>query len=265
MRTGRFSQVGTATRIIVRLHPLVIYLDSLLQLRFNRSDDFLSSCPSRVQATPLSCQSSVPTTSENSRVIRRQSLDFNCVCTNGTRSFAWRYARQQCTATAQRWSQCLVRNCPEWPQLVCTWSAARVQLPRRPFLSHHSFKRSGTAAFEIAGRCMMRLVTSCIKGRSPRTSAGATLLRAFSVVRAYGQSTSWSTWVSPANCRVESNLHKNQTQRFCTLGQLEFHFVLLANSSSIGQPSLVQFASPMEMQCCTSVCADRNLPLLPMY
>ena len=86
----------------MRLHPLVIDLDSLFQLRFKRFDNFLSSSPSRDQATPPCCRSSVPTTSEKSRMIRRQSLDVICACINGTKSFARRYARQQCTATVQR-------------------------------------------------------------------------------------------------------------------------------------------------------------------
>ena len=46
--------------------------------------NFLSSSPSRVQATPLSCRSSVPKTSENARMVRRQFLDFNCACIKGT-------------------------------------------------------------------------------------------------------------------------------------------------------------------------------------
>ena len=70
---------------------------------------------------------------------------------------------------------------------------SRAQLPRRscaqrPSATLEAIKRSDTAAFEIAGRCMMRLVPSSITRRSPRTPTGATLLTAFSVVHADGPS-----------------------------------------------------------------------------
>ena len=54
-RTGRFSQVETATGITRATSPTGD-LSRLLQLRFNRFDDFFSNSPSRVQATPLSCR-----------------------------------------------------------------------------------------------------------------------------------------------------------------------------------------------------------------
>ena len=46
---------------------------------------FFSSSPRRVQATPRTCRSSAPTTSENARMARRQSVDFSCACIKVTK------------------------------------------------------------------------------------------------------------------------------------------------------------------------------------
>ena len=62
-------------------------------------------------------------------------------------------------------------------------------LSSRPSATSEAITRSDSAAFESAGRCMMRLVTSCITGKRPQTPAGATLQRAFNGVHADGQST----------------------------------------------------------------------------
>ena len=82
--------------------------------------------------------------------------------------------------------------------------------------------RADSTAFESTRRFMMRLVASCITERHPRTSAGATLLRAFNGVHADGQSTSRRPWPRAANRREESILHKDLPLRFCSHEQLEF-------------------------------------------
>ena len=65
---------------------------------------------------------------------------------------------------------------------------------------------------------MMRFVTSCITGRSPQTSAGATLLRAFSVVLADGP-----TWASRS--QSQSGVQPSQKPNSAI-------FVLVTNLSS---------------------------------
>ena len=87
------------------------------------------------------------------------------------------------------------------------------------FRSHHPCRFN---SFESTGRFIMRLVTSCITGRHPRTPAGATLLRSFNGVHADGQSTSRRPGPCAANRRVESILHKDLPLRFCSHDQLEF-------------------------------------------
>ena len=145
------SLVGEVQTHVQQMNRLCCPIQSILCAEFfvfcsNRFDDFLSSSPSQVHATTLSCRSSAPTTSENSRMIRRQSLDFICACTNGTRSFARRYAWQQCTATVQRLSR-------SWLVL-----GQRGRNYLDDLGSHQTFRYS---SLEIAGRCMMRLVTTC--------------------------------------------------------------------------------------------------------
>ena len=95
-------------------------------------------------------------------------------------------------------------------------------LSSRPSATLEAINRSDSAAFESAGRYMMRLVTSCITTRRPQNPAGATLRRAFNKVHADGHSTSRRPGPRAANRREESTLHKDLPLRFCSHDQLEF-------------------------------------------
>ena len=89
-------------------------------------------------------------------------------------------------------------------------------LTSRPSVTLEAITRSDSAAFESAGRYILRLVTSCITGRRPQTPAGSTLQRAFNGVHADGQSTSRRPGPRSAN------RHNDQPMRCCSHDQLEF-------------------------------------------
>ena len=84
-----------------------------------------------------------------------------------------------------------------------SWVVRCSQKGRKCLDNSHPGDPPDSGAFEITGRFMMRLVTSFFPGRSPLNSTGATLLRAFSVVHADGQSTSRSTWASHSQSQSE--------------------------------------------------------------
>ena len=79
-------------------------------------------------------------------------------------------------------NQCLVQQVQERDSWLTrgrnTDATAPMILSSRPSATLEVINRPDSAACEITGRFMMRLVTSCITGRHPRAPAGATLLRA---------------------------------------------------------------------------------------
>ena len=79
-------------------------------------------------------------------------------------------------------NQCLVQQVQERDSWLTsgrnTGATAPMVLSSRPSATLEAINRPDSAVFEITGRFMMRLVTSCITGRRPRALAGATLPRA---------------------------------------------------------------------------------------
>ena len=108
------------------------------------------------------------------------------------------------------------------PQHHSCFTRGRSAGATAPILSSRSsatlgaITRTVTVAFESAGRYTMRLVTSCITGRRPRTPAGAILQRAFRGVHADGQPTSRRPGPRAGNRREESTLHKDLPLQFCS-------------------------------------------------
>ena len=158
----------------MRLHPLASSFGSVALM------NFFSSTPKQIQATPLSCRSSVPTTSENSSMIRRQSLDFNRACVNGTKNSL------SCVAQGNIVPQLRLDEASALYKTVQDRHSQFVRgqqpgaialgdLSSRPSATLEAIKRSDTSAFEIAGQCMMRLVTSQPWWRAPLQLQSRTL------------------------------------------------------------------------------------------
>ena len=162
-------------------------------------------------------------------------------------------------------SQCLVQQVQERDSWLTrgrsTGATAPKILSSRLSATLEAITRADSAAFEIAGQHTMRLVTSCITVRHPRTPAGATLLRALSIC---GLTSSLPRGRPGPLATIHRKVHilqRNQTPRFCSLGPLSSQVV---EEDTPHRPTVLG-ANRNHSGGSTSVCADRVVTSLSKF
>ena len=111
---------------------------------------------------------------------------------------------------------------PGSPQLVCSMVRSADATASTILTSRSSATFDGFQKFEITGRFMMLLVSSCTTGKSPQSSAGATCREPSALCMLTASQPHARPRPHAAKRKVESTLHKNHPPRFCSHEQIEF-------------------------------------------